>query len=267
MWLLAPEMAPFGIAIGLVFGLFLVEIVALMLGGSLFGAGGEAPEMDAGLGPDPDAGLDASADIDAADVDAGDPGMAVGDAADLDVPEVDGPEAGQAGAAEVAGAGSGVLSWLGLGEVPFAIWLGGMLTAFGLTGYVLQLAGLSRGFGLLPAAPAAAAAIVPTLWVGRWAARGLGRLVPRTHSEAVSQRHLGGRTGLVTTGTARAGRPAQARVTDRYGNIRYLRVEPLKPGDELTEGTEIVVLWGRGPVYQAIRLDETTEPKRSAKES
>jgi hypothetical protein len=92
-------------------------------------------------------------------------------------------------------------------------------------------------------------------------------LVPRNYSEAVSQRHLGGRTGIITAGTAEVGRPAQARVTDRYGNIQYLRVEPFHRGRTLTEGTEVAVLWGKGPVYQAVPLNEVRSRKAIAKES
>jgi hypothetical protein len=265
-------MVPFSVAIGLVAGLLLLEIVALMLGGSLFGTDTDEFGVDAGVD------ADAALDIDGADglnVDAGGADLDAGfDTADLDGADFDGPDLDgtdvdgtDLGTDAPVGAGTGILSWLGFGEVPFAIWLAGMLTAFGLVGYGMQV-GAAAVFGaMLPAVPAAALAIIPALWAGRGVARAIGRLVPKTYSEAVSQRHLGGRTGVIATGTASVGRPAQARVTDRYGNIQYLRVEPFKPGETLTEGTEIVVLWGKGPVYQAMPLDERKSPATVSKES
>lgn len=262
-WLLAPGMAPFSVAIGLVAGLLMLELVALMLGGSLFGA--DADSIDVDTGADADLGLDLDgADIDGPDLDGADIDGADFDGADFDAPDMHGPDHP---AAAPLGAGTGILSWLGLGEVPFAIWLAGMLTAFGLVGYALQVGTLSAFGAMLPALPAAALALIPSLWAGRAVARAIGRLVPRTHSEAVSRRHLGGRTGVITTGTAAVGRPAQARVTDRYGNIQYLRVEPFRPGRTIPEGTEIAVLWGKGPVYQAIPLDEVKSRNSVSKES
>jgi hypothetical protein len=272
-WLLAPEMVPFSVAIGLVAGLLMLEIVALLLGGSLFGADADGIDIDTGV--DAEVGLDLEGadglSVDAQGPDFGGPDFDGPDfdGADFDGADVDGPDidSTDAGAESPVGAGSGILSWLGIGEVPFAIWLAGMLTAFGLVGYGLQVGAVSIFGALLPAVPAAALALVPALWAGRGVARAIGRLVPRTHSEAVSQRHLGGRIGVITTGTAAVGRPAQARVTDRYGNIQYLRVEPFKPGKTLTEGTEIAVLWGRGPVYQAVPLDEVKPRDSVSKEN
>ena len=71
---------------------------------------------------------------------------------------------------------------------------------------------------------------------GRWFARTLARLVPKTETSAINRRSLGGRRGVIAQGTAVRGRPAQARVRDGYGNTHYVRVEPVdatRPLDRL----------------------------------
>jgi len=48
--------------------------------------------------------------------------------------------------------------------------------------------------------------------------------------------------GVVSQGTARAGNPAEVRVTDRHGNLQFLRAEPLDRSAEITQGQEVVVI-------------------------
>ena len=232
-FLLAPGMAPFTGAFALVAGLLLVELVMVMLGGSLIGDG-EGPELDADADVGGDIDADFEADVDAdVDLDAD---------ADLD-----------AGADHAAP--TGIAGWLGFGEVPFIIWLAGILTAFGLSGYVLQLVSGNVYNVLLHPVLAAAIALLPGLRIGRTVARTLGRLVPKTETSAISRRSLGDRRGVVVQGTARRGHPAQARVRDGHGNLHYVRVEPIDDGVEIPTGTVVLIRGGRGPVLGAIPID------------
>ena len=41
------------------------------------------------------------------------------------------------------------------------------------------------------------------------------------------------------------GRPAEVRVIDGYGNAHYLRAEPLKEGETIAQGTEVLVIRDR----------------------
>lgn len=236
--ILAEGFFPFTLALSLLFGLFLLELVFALLGGTLLGAGGEGLD-----GPDgPDLDIDAP---DVGDLDIDFDGMGI-DAADLELPDLEALEADLDGPdAEMpdgAAAGGGIAAWLGFGKMPALIWLASVLLAFGLTGLVLQTLA-ARLFGgpahwLLPAVPALVAAI--------WFARAFGSLfasiLPKTETQALSERHLGRRAGVVTQGTAARGRPAEVRVTDRYGNIHYLRAEPLRDDARISQGTEVMVL-------------------------
>lgn len=248
--LLAPELAPFAIALGVVAALCLLELVMMLMGLSLLADGGaEAdfevdlePGLDGGLGgaldaePGFDAGVEMGADIES--------GADVLDEVDIDAPD---------GAAGPAGA---ALSWLGLGQVPFAIWLAGTLTAFGLVGYGIQLGATGLLGAPIGAVPAAALALLPGLGLGGRFARTLGRLLPKTESTAISSRAYGGRRGVVTTGAARRDMPAEVRFTDGHGNTHYARVEPLEDAEVLEAGTEVAIIRLRDGRLRAIRVTD-----------
>ncbi len=226
-FLLDSGMAPFTFALALVAGLLLIEIVMMLMGASLMGDGADA---------DLDADFDADLDADLGDMDA--------DA------EVDGPDSPSAG---------GIASWLGFGEVPIILWLAGMLTAFGVVGYILQIVTMNVLGMTLPAVAAVAIAILPSLRIGRWVARVLGKAVPKTETTAISRRSLGGRLGIISQGTASRGRPAQARIRDGHGNLHYVRVEPVDDDARYPQGTEVMIRDGRGPILLALSIDDESK--------
>ena len=235
-FLLDSGMAPFTFALALVAGLLVIEMIMMLLGASLMGDGGEA-DFDAELDADFDAELDADF-------------SAEGDF-DADALEADNPAP--------ATSSGGIASWLGFGEVPFILWAAGMLTAFGITGYSIQLVTMNILGATLPAAGAAALALLPSLRIGRWVARSLGKAIPKTESTAISRRSLGGRRGVIAQGTASRGRPAQARVRDGHGNLHYVRVEPVDDDATLPQGTEVLIRDGRGPVLLAFSIDDNSK--------
>lgn len=246
MWsfLLSAEMAPFSGALALVVGLVCLELVALMVGGSLMGAGSDGPDID---GPDLGAEIDAELDMDS--------GGAIGDGViGGDVGEAD-LYADAEAATGAAGAG-GVLGWIGLADAPFVLWLAGVAAAFGLAGYGLQLGATSLFGAALPVALAAPLAAAPGLLGGKLFASAIARITPKTETSAVSRRRLGGRRGVITQGTAARDRPAECRVSDSYGNLQYIRVEPLKDGVIIPQGTDVVVLKPKNGIYPVIALGE-----------
>jgi hypothetical protein len=230
--LLTGPFVPFTLALALLFGLMLLELVFALLGGTLLGAGGEmdGPDID---GPDIDmpdvADMDLDIDFDAVDIDPGDLEMPGFD--DLDVDAPDG-----------VGAPGGLAAWLGFGKMPALIWLASLLMSFGISGLVVQsVVNSVLGF-VLPAALAAIPALVAGVWFTRSFGTLFARLLPKTETEALSERHLGRRTGVVTQGTAARGRPAEVKVTDRFGNSHYLRAEPLNDAAQIPQGSEVLVL-------------------------
>ncbi|WP_370227772.1 OB-fold-containig protein [Cognatishimia sp.] len=249
---LTPEFFPFTVSVGLFFGLLTLELVFLMLGGSLMGDGGDADLASPdGLDADIDADLDVDFDADIADLDAD------FDALDSEVTEVE---------LDAATESFSFLDWLGLGKLPAAIWLASMCLSFGVVGIGIQLA-TQETLGLTLNAVLAA---IPAFFGARWFTRTFGKIfaraIPKVESESVSERHLGRRRGIVSQGTAARGRPAEIKVTDRFGNIQYLRAEPFRDDEVIEPGTEVIVMrHRRGDGYRIVSLSHfESEPSQTS---
>lgn len=261
-FLLGAGMFPFSAALLLVVGLLLVELVLTFLGGSLLGGDtdGDIGGLDIGA---PEAALDGAdfdiGDLDLGDIDPGDIDLGDIDLGDLDPGDVDlaaAPADLADGVGETDMGVSALLSWLGLGQTPFAIWFAGVLTGFGLAGYVLQLTAQNAFGGTLPAAIAVLIALPAGIAFGARFARLIGRLVPKHESSAISRTSFGGRRAVITVGTARRGNPAQARFTDGHGNFHYAMVEPLHDHQEFAQGTNVAILKLRDGTLRAVALDD-----------
>jgi hypothetical protein len=149
--------------------------------------------------------------------------------------------------------GDGLLGWLHLGKVPLTILLIIFLTAFSLAGFIAQM--LARQFlgQFLPLPLAAAGAVILALPAVRVLGGALGRIIPKDETFAVSLDDLVGRIATVVTGTARHGRPAQARVRDALGRGHYVMVEPDENGGEFPAGSEVLLVRrAGGSRFQAI---------------
>ncbi|MEM7642263.1 MAG: OB-fold-containig protein [Pseudomonadota bacterium] len=215
--------APFTMAIVLLGGLLALEIVALLMGASL------VSETD---GPDLEFEIP---ELDVPEI----------EALELGEIDVDTLEIGDADLPEPAAMG-----WTGFGHVPFLIWFSALLTGFGGTGIALQMVG---PFPLWLAMPVAA---IAGLAFTRSFAGLFARAIPRTETAAQNLRNLARRRGVVTQGTSRRGRPAELRVTDRYGNSHYVRAEPFRDDDEITRGAEVLTIWDhRARVLRIVPLD------------
>ncbi len=221
----SPNTVPFSIALAIVIGLFILEIISAVLGGSILGVGTDAPDIDA------DFDFDLAADIDA-EIDLSD-GMGEGDAS-LD------------------GTPGGIFTWIGARDVPFLIWLVSFLTMFGMFGLVMQSA-LAGVVGMqLPALLASAAVIMPALAVTRVIANWVALLMPKTETTALRARHLGGYHGVITQGTASRGKPAEVKIKDSHKNIHYLRVEPLHDDESFPKGSDVTLIRKRGDKFYVI---------------
>ena len=225
--LTSPDTFPFAIALAVVTGLFLLELLSAVLGGSILGVGTDAPDVDA------DFDFDLSTELDV----------------DMDVDIVDGPEGVEAADAATS---DGVFTWIGARDVPFLIWLVSFLTMFGLFGLILQSM-LNSIIGIeLPALLASAAVFIPALAVTRIIANWVALLMPKTETTARKARHLGGYNGTITQGTASRGKPAEVKIKDRHDNIHYLRVEPLRDKDVFPQGSDVTLIRKRGDKFYVV---------------
>lgn len=227
---LTDPFVPFTIALALLFGLLALEILLLLVGSTLLGMGADA-EIDVDIDA-PDLGdLDIDfGNIDIADFEIADVGADADADLDADVDSGTGADA------------VGPAAWLGIGKMPILIWVAAVLMAFGLSGVLLQKAAIGIFGFALPAIVVTLPAGLIALWFAARFGNFFARVLPKTETTALSERHLGRRTGTVTQGTAKRGSPAEVRVSDRHGNMHHLRGEPLKDEDVIPAGTDVLVL-------------------------
>ncbi len=153
---------------------------------------------------------------------------------------------------QTPGALSQFLGWLYVGKVPFLVVLIVLLTSFGISGLILQSISQSLLGTLLPSLLVAPVALLAALPLSRLSAAALARIMPRDETEAVSSDSFIGRVAVVTTGTARQGYAAQARLNDKHGQTHYVMVEPDAGEEELASGSEILLIKKRGSHFVAI---------------
>ncbi|MEL1250634.1 YqiJ family protein [Aurantiacibacter gilvus] len=171
--------------------------------------------------------------------------------ADLDSPNGSGADFD--GSASIMG---GITTLLGLGRVPFLIWLMTFLFLFASIGVGIQsLAGNLLG-APLDALLAAVATFGVTLPVTATLVRPLGRIMPQDETSAVGIDSLVGRRAAITTGQARQGYPARARVRDRHGQTHHVMVEPHEAGSEFHEGDEVLLVRREGQTFFGVPLAE-----------
>jgi YqiJ-like protein len=169
---------------------------------------------------------------------------------DVDAPDASGAELGPF---------SLVLGWLSVGRVPFLVVLVIFLTSFGIAGYLVQwwvvwvMGGPLNAW--LAAIPALVAAAFATRHVGRW----LGRVFPRDHSEAASQKELIGSYATIIRGEARPGQPAEAKAEDLRGRSHYILLEPSDADTTYKAGDRVFIVGQEKNVYRAVTKLNTQE--------
>lgn len=207
-WMTAAGNAPFVIALLVMLGLAVVELIALVSGFSVNDVVDKFVISHAGI-------------------------ETLGDAPT-------GMEA--TGSADAQGVMGRFLAWLYVGRVPVLMVLIVILTVFGLIGVLVQ--GLLRqtvGWAA-PGYIAAPVVLFLSLPLVRASTGGLARLLPRDETSAIRLASLVGRTAVVTGGVARADLPAQARVTDAFGTDHYVLVEPDEGTGPLANGTVVLLV-------------------------
>jgi hypothetical protein len=175
------------------------------------------------------------------------------DSADVDI-GID-MDADIADGLEASGFMDGFFSVLGIGRVPFLIWLSCLLFVFSLVGVLGQwvigsVSGEPLGAGL--ALVLAAAAALPLNGV---LVRPLGRILPQDESSAVGLESLVRRDAVIQTGTSRAGSPARAKVKDAFGHPHFVMVEPHDEGAQLAEGETVLLVRREGELFFGVTYE------------
>ncbi|MBP7880755.1 YqiJ family protein [Acinetobacter sp. NIPH 1852] len=119
-----------------------------------------------------------------------------------------------------------LLEWLYLGKVPLLIWLIIFLTAYGLTGLIIQnifFLLTEHYFSAWLIAPACLFLCMPIV---RYSAAFVAKIIPKDETTAIHSDELIGLTAQIILGEAKPNSPAQAKVKDQFGQTHYVLVEP-----------------------------------------
>ena len=163
---------------------------------------------------------------------------------------------GEIGDPTSAGLGGALTTLLGLGKVPFFVWLMVFLLLFaaigvGVQGFAESLTG-SPLYAWLAAIIAGGASIPATAVL----VRPIGRIMPQDETTAVGLDSLVGKRGKITTGKAAKGSPARTKVYDRHGQAHYVMVEPHEDASEMLEGDEVLLVRREGQTFFGVPLAE-----------
>jgi len=137
---------------------------------------------------------------------------------------------------------AGGLAWLHVGRLPLLVILVMWLASFSLLGFALQgVVSAVIGQGL-PALAASPLALLGALPMTRAAGSALIRILPRDESAAIATSSFVGRTATLIAGEASAGKGAEARFQDEYGQTHYVMVEPNPASPNLRAGERVLLL-------------------------
>lgn len=135
-----------------------------------------------------------------------------------------------------------VLGWLHIGKVPILVILVIFLTAFAVAGFAAQfVAKFAIGY-FMPSPVAVVVALVAGVCGVRTIGAALGRVIPKDETTAVADASLVGRIGTIVIGTARVGKPAEARLRDEHGGTHYVMVEPEEPDQAFVAGESVLLV-------------------------
>ncbi len=152
--------------------------------------------------------------------------------------------------------GDGLLSVLGIGRVPFLIWLALLLLLFAAFGFAIQSFAESLTDGVLDPLLAAVLAGAAALPFTALVVRPLAQILPGDETSAISLDELLGRRATISDGLARQNSAARARVTDRHGLTHNVMVEPHDQGSELHAGDEVLLVRRDGNLFFAAALHD-----------
>jgi len=162
----------------------------------------------------------------------------------IDAPDVDG---------DVDFDGDGIFSqflgWLHAGQIPATILAIVALFNFGVAGLLLQSGVKTLSGVMMPTGIAVCIALVIALPATRISGGLLKKILPRDETEAVSSESFLGCEARITTGTARRGKPAEARLRDRFGRTHYVMVEPENDEETFASGSPVLILKRSGDIF------------------
>ncbi len=162
---------------------------------------------------------------------------------------------------------SKLLGWLHVGKVPVLMLFVILLTAFGLIGIFIQSLSLSVTGLMFPGYLIAIPAFLLAMPVVRLSGGVLAKIMPKDETEAVTEETFIGLVATITLGFATHGKPAEAKLTDKFGHTHYLMVEPDLNVQGFSSGSQVLLVAQRGSVFLAIANSNAALQKSKAIEN
>ena len=145
------------------------------------------------------------------------------------------------------------LDWLYLGRVPLFVWLIIFLTAYALTGFIIQGITLQMTDMLFNVWLISFACLFLCMPVVRTVAKLVAKILPQDETMAIYSDELIGRTATIILGEARQNYPAQAKVIDHHGTTHYILVEP-ETEATFGQGQSVILTHKIKTVFQAVSV-------------
>jgi len=143
-------------------------------------------------------------------------------------------------------------AWLCPGKIPSLVLFTVFLTTYGLLGLTMQWLSLQSLQIALSPLLAAPLVFFVTLPVMKQINRGIYPLLPKDETSAICHTEFIGLQAVITLGNATKGKPAKARLTDRFDQNHYLMVHPDQEDIVLKQGSEVIIIAQEGTFYTAV---------------
>jgi len=129
-------------------------------------------------------------------------------------------------------------------KVPFSMVIISFFFIFSFVGTLLQ-----NILGLLPIIITLPTVLIVSLILLRHMTNIIGKLMPKETTEVVSTDSFLGKKAIILDPIAKRELPARAKIKDIYGEIHYIRVEPMSSEDVFKEGEEVLVIEKSGALF------------------
>lgn len=136
---------------------------------------------------------------------------------------------------------SQALLYLNIGRLPALVVLCLLAGFFGLIGILLQHACIMVWQSPLSNLFVVPVSLLFTIIAVHYTGKIVAPWIPRDHSSAITEEEYIGSMALITGHQATSGNPCEGKLTDQFGQIHYLLLEP-EEGKIFTKGDKVLII-------------------------
>lgn len=136
---------------------------------------------------------------------------------------------------------SQALHYLNIGRLPALVVLCLLAGFFGLIGILLQHACIMDWQSPLSNLFVVPVSLLFTIIAVHYTGKIVAPWIPRDHSSAITEEEYIGSMALITGHQATSGNPCEGKLTDQFGQIHYLLLEP-EEGKFFTKGDKVLII-------------------------